>query len=101
MNIYRLLSMLCTCNQLTVLAVDVARPSSPPGSPPSDVPEESSLWEKLELYEPRKGSIAPACKAEIIFGDGPIAPVYCPHTKGLPPSGNTRFDTLPPFTRLV
>lgn len=43
----------------------------------SDVNEESSLWEKLELLETKK-SDAKTAKVEIIFDDGPIAPVYCP-----------------------
>lgn len=82
----------------------VESPSPPPSpscrsaaadSAADAVPEESSLWEKLELYEPPKKLSSArgnpqGGKVEVVFEEGPIAPVFCPRKAPSPTLiGNT------------
>ena len=84
--------LLCKClahYQLTLLIVAAPSGSSPPADPTPipDVPDESSLWENLELVEPKKSITRPAAKMEIVFDEGPIAPIYCSRKSLSPGNG--------------
>jgi len=83
--------MLCDFTLEGVLATAITRPSSPESVASSDigeVPEESSLWDKLELYEPPTPSDRKP--VQIVFEEGAIAPKYSPRKaispklKGIP-----------------
>ena len=82
---------LCCFNLLTtnLTANPVVRPSSPVYAESlqstSEIPEESSLWEKLELYEPKKKPEVKPAKVDLEFEEGPIAPKYAPRRAISPP----------------
>ncbi|XP_067928454.1 golgin subfamily A member 4-like [Watersipora subatra] len=89
------------------------KPSSPPPQPAlaaqsrsssptepdnsSDVPEESSLWEKLELVAPKKSITQPPTQSQIVFDDEPIAPVYCRSVE----QGNDSADEASELEELI
>jgi len=53
------------------------------------VPEESSLWENLELYEPKKSIVRMPPKVEVVFDEGYIVPLYSGSRKSITGAGNT------------